>query len=142
MAEISGVGGARRGLVAGRRCGFGRGGGRALAPRTRRGADTDRAADAGAAEPAVAPWVLLEVLLVVVLGVVERARRRDLGRDLRIPGGPQPLREGVTRRLGHRALPVARPVDRRAVLGPDVVALAHALGGVVVLPEQAQDLLV
>jgi hypothetical protein len=29
-------------------------------------------------------------------------------------------------------------MDRRAVLGPDVVALAHPLGGIVALPEETQ----
>src|SRR6201999_1642660 len=42
-------------------------------------------------------------------------------------------------RLGGLALGLARRVDRRAVLGPDVVALAHALRRVVVLPEELQQ---
>src|SRR5664279_3941596 len=46
--------------------------------------EPDRAGDAGAAEPAVAVRHLREVLLVVVLGVVERPRRGDLGRDLAV----------------------------------------------------------
>ena len=45
--------------------------------------DTDRAAHAGAAEAAVTHRVLRQVLLVVVLGVVERRRVEDLGRDRR-----------------------------------------------------------
>jgi hypothetical protein len=48
---------------------------------------SNRAADARAAEPAIAIRVLGEVLLVVILGVVERPHRRDLGRDLAMPGG-------------------------------------------------------
>ena len=47
----------------------------------------DRAGDAGAAETAVAARVLREVLLVVVLGVVERRRVGDLRRDLAVPVG-------------------------------------------------------
>ena len=48
------------------------------------GRQPDRAAHARAAEAAVAVRVLREVLLVVVLGVVERARLGDLGRDLAV----------------------------------------------------------
>ena len=44
----------------------------------------DRAGDARAADAAVPVRVLREVLLVVVLGVVERPRRLDLGRDLAV----------------------------------------------------------
>src|SRR5581483_9574810 len=46
------------------------------------------------------------------------------------------------RRLRRFTLGVVRPVDGRAVLRADVVALPHALGRVVVLPEEAEDLLV
>ena len=49
---------------------------------------TDRAGDARAAEAAVAVRVPREVLLVVGLGVVERACRDDLGRDLRRSPAP------------------------------------------------------
>ncbi len=45
------------------------------------------AAHASAAEPAVAVGVLPEVLLVVGLGVVERAGRSKLGRDVAVAGG-------------------------------------------------------
>ena len=41
----------------------------------------DRAGHAGSAEAAVAVRVRRQVLLVVVLGVIERTRRCDLGRD-------------------------------------------------------------
>src|SRR5262249_29151043 len=44
-------------------------------------ADPGRAADAGAAEPAIPAGVLGEILLVVVLGVEELRRGRDLGGD-------------------------------------------------------------
>src|SRR3954447_20367260 len=108
----------------------------------RRGADPDRAGDAGAAEPAVAVRVLREVLLVVVLGVVEVLERRDLGRDLVVAAAGELALEHAPRRLGRLALSVRRRVDRRPVLGADVVALAHALRRVVVLPEQLQDRLV
>src|SRR5439155_3896451 len=51
---------------------------------------------AGRVDRAVAVRVLREVLLVVVLGVVERAGRRDLGRDLAVAGGGQARLIGVT----------------------------------------------
>src|SRR5919197_263870 len=51
----------------------------------RRRARAHRAGDAGAAQAAVAVGHLVEVLLVVVLGVVEVAGGRDLGRDLAEP---------------------------------------------------------
>src|SRR5215218_6017265 len=108
-----------------------------LSPR----AQTDRAGDAGAAEPAVAVRVLVEVLLVVRLGVVERSRGGDLGRDLAQPGVVERRLVAVARSLDHGALLFERVVDRGAVLGPEVVALAHALRRVVALPERAQDLL-
>jgi hypothetical protein len=54
-----------------------------------RGEWKNRTADPGAAEAAVAAGVLREVLLVVVLGVVERVGRVelcDLGRDRAVAG--------------------------------------------------------
>ncbi len=103
-------------------------------------AEPDRAGDAGAREAAVAAGVLLEVLLVVLLGRVERAGLGDLGRDLPAMALGERRLVGVARRDHDVALLGRRPVDRRAVLGADVVALPHALGGVVLLPEGAQQL--
>ena len=68
-----------------------------------RSLDADRAADAGAAEAAVAVRVLREVLLVVVLGVVELRRRHDLGRDRAVAGRGQLLLKRVARALPRRA---------------------------------------
>ena len=51
----------------------------------------DRAGDARAADPAVPVGVLREVLLVVVLGVVERPRGLDLGGDLAVAGALESL---------------------------------------------------
>src|SRR4051794_13232698 len=113
--------------------------------RLRRGpscAGPDRARHAGATEPAVAVRVLGEVLLVVVLGVVEVLERGDLRRDLAVAAAVQLPLEDALRRLGRLALSVARRVDRRAVLGAHVVALAHSLCRVVVLPEALQQRLV
>src|SRR3989442_1138633 len=50
------------------------------------GGEPGRAAHARAAAAAVAPWVLGEVLLVVVLGVVELGRGADLRRDGLVAG--------------------------------------------------------
>src|SRR5207245_933407 len=43
--------------------------------------EAGRTGDAGAAETAVAAWILGEILLVIVLGVVELWRVENLGRD-------------------------------------------------------------
>src|SRR5712691_2666871 len=48
--------------------------------------EPSRAAHAGAAAAAIAPRVLGEVLLVVVLGIVELGRRADLRRDGLVAG--------------------------------------------------------
>src|SRR6185503_20184149 len=105
-------------------------------------ADADRAGDAGAAQAAVPVGVLGQVLLVVVLGVVERAGGRDLGGDLAVAGGAQALGEELLGGLDGLALGVVGVVGRGAVLAADIVALPHALGRVMALPEDAQDLLV
>src|SRR5438309_8076998 len=55
--------------------------------------EPDRAADPGATQAAVAPRVLVEVLLVVVLGVIERAGLGDLGGYVRVALLAQPLVE-------------------------------------------------
>src|SRR6516164_7966569 len=54
---------------------------RAKTDRSGRDADPDRAGHAGAAEPAITGRILGQILLVVVLGKVELACRRDLGGD-------------------------------------------------------------
>src|SRR5665811_852508 len=87
---------------------------------------------------AVAPGVLVEVLLVVALGVAEGAG---------VLGGPhlcgdgtetvalQHGLEGLPRRTCRCFLIGGRPVDRAPVLRAAIVALAVALRRVVVLPE-------
>src|SRR5687768_15342677 len=62
--------------------------------------NANRATHARATEPAVAVGVLGEVLLVVILGVVERGRRDDLGRDDPVTLLRERLLERVTRSLG------------------------------------------
>src|SRR5262249_46202196 len=103
---------------------------------------THGAGDAGPAESAIAVRVLRQILLVVGLRVVERPRLGDLRRDLAVTGARELRLEELTRCLGRRPLRVPRRVDRRAVLRADVVALAHALRRMVVLPEEPKDLLV
>src|SRR5262245_66417294 len=46
-----------------------------------RDSGTDRAAHAGAAEPAIAARVLRQILLMIVLGEIQRRRIEDLGGD-------------------------------------------------------------
>src|ERR687885_113823 len=94
------------------------------------GGEADRAAHPRAAQAAVPVGVPGQVLLVVVLGVVERAGLPDLGGDLTVAGLGQALLVGVAGRLGCLLLDVGpgsvperiAGVDGRAVLGADVVA--------------------
>src|SRR5689334_15643561 len=81
----------------------------------------------------VAAGVLLQVVLVEVLGVRERAGVDDLGHDRRLPaaGGVDAARH----LLGHAALLGRGHEDRRAVLRPAVVALPVLRGRVVHLVE-------
>src|SRR5215218_2148235 len=104
------------------------------------GAQPDGAGDARAPEAAVAVRVLVEVLLVVGLGVEERAGLGDLGRDLAVARRGQQRLVPVARRLDGDLLLVGVVVHRRAILRADVVALTHPGGRVVTLPEGAQDL--
>ena len=77
------------------------------------------------------------------LGVVERP---GLGASSVVIGAvTRPARAPTLARLrGERrlVLGVGRPVERRAVLGADIVALAHALGRVMSLPERPEQLVV
>src|SRR5215217_5031767 len=102
-------------------------------------AKPDRTAHAGPAETAISVRNLVEVLLVVALGVVERAGGRDLRGNRIIAGTPQGLLVSVAGLLGGPALLVVGVVDRRAVLRAYVVALAHSLCRVVGLPEHREQ---
>ena len=51
----------------------------------------DRTGHARAADAAIAVGILRQVLLVIVLGVVERRRVGDLGGDAAVAGGGQPI---------------------------------------------------
>src|SRR5438270_13152975 len=83
-----------------------------------------RARNPGAAQTAVAAGILGQILLVVLLGEVERRGGKDLGRDPAVARGG---RRGLVRRLRGECGVLRRivvTVDGRAVLGSDVGALA------------------
>src|SRR5437764_13910347 len=94
----------------------------------RRNPQPDRAAHAGAAQAAIAVGILGEILLVVVLGVVERRRIDDLRRDLIHAVLRQLFLEQGARSFGLVLLLGREGVDAGAILSADVVALAPALG--------------
>src|SRR5215470_10756937 len=103
-----------------------------------------RAGHASAVVGAVPVGVLVvrKVLLVVVLGEIELRGRYYLGCDLPETRLAQLLLIGG-QRLVRLGLLLRRVVeDHRPVLGTDVVALAHALRGVVRLPEHPEQVTV
>ena len=79
---------------------------------------------------------------MVVLGVVEVGSRHDLGGDLPVPLAREPALVLAAGCLGGGSLLLTVGVDPRAVLRTDVVALAHALGRIVALPEDLEKGLV
>src|SRR5215467_7504560 len=79
---------------------------------------------------------------MVVLGVIKLWSRDDLGGDLLVAGGRKLLLVRVPGGFGGSPLFIVGVVDPRAVLRADVVALTHPLCGIVVLPEDLQQLLV
>ena len=78
----------------------------------------------------VAVGVLRQILLVVILGVIERARRGDLGGDVVVTALAQARGVGIARRRGGVMLLGRGGVDGRTVLRAEVVAPAHAPGGI------------
>src|ERR1700674_2876541 len=101
-------------------------------------AGSDRAAHPGAAQSAIAERVFREGLLMIVLGEVELPRVARFRRDTAHVAFRQGLAVGRLGRLGGGALRRRGDVDAGAVLGPDVVALAHALGRVMAFPKSLQ----
>src|ERR1700681_2438832 len=106
------------------------------------GGRADRARNAGAAQPAISVRILGEILLMVILGEIEFARIDDLGGDGAITLLTQFLLVHHLRGLGGLALAGVEGVDPGAVLGADIVALAHALRRVVALPKRLKQRLV
>src|SRR5215207_7178424 len=102
-------------------------------------AEANRAAHARPAQTAVSIGDLVEVLLMVGLGIIERASGRELCGDRTVTGMPKRLLVGFAGLLGGLALLVVGVVDRRAVLRSLVVALSHPLRRVVGLPEHPQQ---
>src|SRR3990170_988666 len=96
----------------------------------------------GTAHAAVARGVLRQVLLMIVLGVIEFRGLPDLGCDGAEAGRPEHLLVGEPGGLGGSPFGVPVAIDDRAVLRPHVVALAHPLRRVVILPEDPQQVLV
>src|SRR3954453_4068320 len=70
-------------------------------------ADADRARHAGAAQSAIARRIFGEILLMIALGEIELARRRDLGGDGGKTLGRQRLLVHSLRRTGRLALRIA-----------------------------------
>src|SRR4029077_10767499 len=96
----------------------------------------------GAAEAAIAVRIFGQILLVIILGEIKRRRIDDLGGDRPHPFGAERLLVGLLRRFGGRALLRRERIDAGAVLGADVVALAHALGRIVAFPERLEQAVV
>src|SRR2546423_1580458 len=80
-------------------------------PKRLGGRQPDRAAHAGATQPAIAVRVLGQVLLVIGLRVEELAGGRELGRDLAVAGLAELLLEHRAGGLGGFALAGVRVVD-------------------------------
>src|SRR3984957_13188031 len=99
----------------------------------------DRAADAGAAEAAIAMGILRQILLVIILGEIKRRRLADFGGDRAHPFGRERLGVGGLGRFRGGVLLRRERIDAGAVLGADVAALAHALGRVVAFPERLEQ---
>src|SRR6266550_4754363 len=74
------------------------------------------AANAGAAEPAIAHRVLGEILLMIILGEIQRRRVADLGGDRSVAFGPERLGVGGFRSLCGGALRRIERVDRGTIL--------------------------
>ena len=72
---------------------------------------------------------------MVGLGVIERRRLANLRGDGPEARGPKGRFEGRLRDLRCRQLGVRCAIDRRSILGANIVPLAHALGGIVLIPE-------
>ena len=77
---------------------------------------------------------------MVLLGVVEVRRLEDLGGDGAVAGLAESRLESCFGTQCRIPLLIIEPVNSRAVLSPRIVALAHALGGIVGFPEDGKEL--
>src|SRR5579871_3426695 len=102
----------------------------------------DRTAHAGAAEAAIAVRILGQILLMVVLGEIERRRLADFGGDRPHALSGERFVVGGFRGFGGGALLRRERVDAGTVLRADVVALAHALGRIVAFPKRLEQALI
>src|SRR5262245_25980280 len=84
------------------------------APLRLRDRDARLAGHPGAAEAAVAVWILRQVLLVVILRVIELGRRHDFGGDPAVAGLRQRALIVVARALRGGALRLVEYVDPRS----------------------------
>ncbi len=101
-----------------------------------------RAGHTGPADSAITIGVFRQILLVVVLGEIERLSIGDFRRDLSVSRTSE-LRLVLGARCQRaRTLTRVEHLDDAAVLRSDVVALTHSLGGIVVLPERREQLVV
>src|SRR5690606_25747797 len=101
-------------------------------------AEPDRTGHAGAADAAIALGVLRQILLMVVFSEVKGRRRQDLGGDRAAARAHQAV---LVERLGGDSdfgLFGGVGIDARTVLRAVVIALTHALGRIVVFPENPQ----
>lgn len=76
---------------------------------------------------------------MVFFGVVEGGGRQDLGGDRAEASGEKTRLEGIACGEGLLVLGVVGGVDPGTVLCAGIVALAHALGGIVRLPKDPQQ---
>src|SRR5580698_10448616 len=105
-------------------------------------AGTDLAAHAGATEAAIAVRILRQILLMIILGEIERRRIADFRSDRPHSFGRKRLGIAFARRFGSGALRRRKHVDTGTVLGADVIALPHALRRVVTFPKSFEQLFV
>src|SRR6516165_6273024 len=104
--------------------------------------EADWAAQPRPAQTAIAVRHLGQVLLVVVFSEVKRRDLEDLGRDGPVAVCRQNPLVGLLGSLGRASLSRGVDVDAGSILGADVVALSHALRGIMAFPEGFEQRLV
>src|SRR5690606_6108335 len=97
-----------------------------------------RGFDTRTTQPAIAIGITIQILLVIVLGPPEGTGRDNLGGDIGIALNRQPVAVIGPGQFRRCLLAVIEIHDQRAVLRAHVIALAVALGRIVVFPEYLQ----